>query len=80
MRVMEVRHPRCGAVAYTRQVLDELPPLLRPAEVDLPPHPEDDQDDGRATIAALTRENRRLRAELAASGAEQSGLFEMGGA
>jgi hypothetical protein len=64
MRVMEARHPRCGAVAWTRMVLDDLPTPLRPPGMDLVPHPEDDLDDGKATIAALTRENKRLTDDL----------------
>lgn len=78
MRVMETRHPHCGAVAYARQVLHALPPALRPADIDLPAHAEDDADDGRATIRDLMRENAKLRAELAEYRAEPT-LFEIAG-
>lgn len=63
-RVAETRHPSCGAFAWLRNALNSLPPDLRPPAIDLPPHPEDDRDDGRAELRRLQRETRDQQRRL----------------
>ena len=65
-QVATARHPSCGALAQLRYVLRELPPELRPADRDLPPHPEDDNDDRRVELARLRRELREARSVASA--------------
>lgn len=62
---MTQRHPRCGATAQLNYLLHNLPRELRPASENLPPHPEDDAEDGKAELARLHRELREARTELA---------------
>lgn len=67
-RIAEARHPSCGAHAYIRHVLNHLPADLRPPDLNLPAHPEDDNEDGRAELNRLRRELRAALASLRAAG------------
>lgn len=74
-RVAEVRHPNCGAFAWLRGVLSDLPAELRVQIGGLPPHPEDDNEDRAAEVRRLVRENADLRRRLAEQVGGQLDLF-----
>lgn len=75
-QVATARHPNCGALGSLNYALHALPPQLRPARVDLPPHPEDDKDDRTAEMARLRRELREAREQLVVRPV-QTELFEV---
>lgn len=61
-QVVTARHPSCGAVSMLRYAIFSLPPELRPADRDMPAHPEDESDERTAELARLRRELREARA------------------
>jgi hypothetical protein len=73
--VAEKRHPNCGAFSYMRYALRDLPPELRVQVGDMPPHPEDNEEDGHAEVRRLVAENVELRRRLARVTGEQLDLF-----